>query len=126
MRVALDRELSLDLDPAAVSDAHVARDEADLGEARCVEEVGRGQVTGEVLIPDDHGGRPHEPLEARLAVLDDEVAVVVVEAPTERRDAHVFDGKPDERVDRIDLPASGGDSLRCCDVDAHLTAPFEL
>src|SRR5262245_36224686 len=48
-RVALDRELAVDEQPTVV-DAHERRGETDLRVVGDVEEVGRGQVRGEVLV----------------------------------------------------------------------------
>jgi hypothetical protein len=118
VRAVLDRQLALDLELAAILHTHGCGAEVDLGVVRAVEEVGRLQVTREVLVFDDDRVDRDCPLEARLAVLTDrEGAVVVLETAAEVRDDHVLDGKADMRVDLVDAPGPGGDVLLGC--NAH-------
>ena len=75
---ALDREVALDLDRLAV-EADVLGGEADLRVALGVEEVGRLQVAGEVLVLDVDARDLGRALEADGVVTDHEGGVDLAE-----------------------------------------------
>src|SRR5262249_43386138 len=108
---ALDRQLALE---AALAD--VAAGERDLGMALGIEEVGRLEVSLQVLV------LHLDALDARLA---DELAVLqrgleVRQLTREGGDAEVLDREADARVDRIGLPGAGRNcSLLLDDGGAH-------
>jgi hypothetical protein len=114
MCAVLDREVSLDLELAALADVHGAGDEADLRVVLAVEEVSSFEVACEVLVFDGDRVDVDCALKARSAVLaGGQRALVLLEPAAERRDDHVLDGKADVGMDLVDRPRPGGDWL-CC------------
>ncbi len=115
VRVALDRQLAVDLELAVLADGDGVGGEAELGEALGVEELGAAQMRGEVLVLDDDRIGLDRALQPRLAILaDGERAVVVVELRAEGGDDHVLDGEADVRVHLVDRPVAGCQWLCRC------------
>ena len=94
------------------------RGEADLREPLGVEEVGRLEVAGEVLVLDVHARDLGRALEADRVLADDEGGVDLAEAALERP-AEVLDLEADSGVHRVELPGAGRSDRQCLSI-AHL------
>src|SRR5439155_4710860 len=106
LRDALDRQLAGDREPAVAVEADLLGGEAELRVPLGVEEVGRLQVGGEVLVPDIDARDPGAALERGALALDRELGSDLVELALEPP-GQVGNLEVDPRVNGVEAPGSG-------------------
>src|SRR5207248_5703485 len=119
---ALDRDRAGGLDPAVLAAGELVGLEGDLGEPLRVEEVGRLEVAGQVLVGDGHA-RDACGAAQRGLLAADEGGVVVGEAAAEARDAGMDHLEGDGRMGGIGDPGTGGCDLLGGLDDGHFSPP---
>src|SRR6266704_3602359 len=103
---ALDRQLAIDRDLAVAVEADVLGRKAELRMPLGVEEVGRLEMSREVLVLDVHTRDLRRALERRSLGFDGQLGSDLVELPLERP-GEVPNLEVDPRMHRVEVPRTG-------------------